>query len=112
MARFARRGSERSEKRGKRLIDTRMERSIRRFTEMSANNLDDLPDLSGEDSPELKRLCEQSAREVKLVGCVSAAISLEMVAHMRQLEIKHRTLIAELERQGREIAELKGEANR
>src|ERR1043165_8676995 len=46
----------------------------------------DLPDVSGSDSPELKRLCEQSVREVKLIGSVSASTSLEMIAYMRQLE--------------------------
>jgi hypothetical protein len=48
--------------------------------------MNDLPDISAGDSPELKRLCEQSAREVKLIGSISASTSLEMIAHMRQLE--------------------------
>jgi hypothetical protein len=48
--------------------------------------MNNLPDISGDDSPELKRLCEQSAREVKLVGSVSASTSLEMIGHMRHLE--------------------------
>ena len=48
--------------------------------------MNELPDISSDDSPELKRLCEQSAREVKLVGSVSASTSLEMIAHMRRLE--------------------------
>ena len=56
--------------------------------------MSDLPDISNNDSPELKRLCEQSAREVKLVGSVSASTSLEMIAHMRQLE---KTLRRELD---------------
>jgi len=68
------------------------------------------PDISCDDSSELKRLCEQSAREVKLVGSVPASTSLEMVAHMRELEIKHRALIEEAERQAREIEQLQNAA--
>jgi len=52
--------------------------------------MNDLPNVSGDDSPELKRLCEQSTREVKLVGSVSASTSLEMVAYLRQLEAEAR----------------------
>jgi hypothetical protein len=52
--------------------------------------MNDLPDISGEDSPELKRLCEQSAREVKLVGSLSASTALEMIGLMRELEMKQR----------------------
>lgn len=52
--------------------------------------MNNLPDISGNDSAELKRLCEQSAKEVKLIGSVSAATSLEMIAHMRSLEIQLR----------------------
>lgn len=51
-----------------------------------------LPDISDNDSTELHRLCEQSAREVKLAGGTSAATSLEMIAHMRRLEIALRGL--------------------
>jgi hypothetical protein len=52
--------------------------------------MNNLPDISGDDSPELRRLCEQSAREVKLTGSVSAATSLEMIGFMRELEIRQR----------------------
>lgn len=69
--------------------------------------MNDLPDISGEDSAELKRLCEQSAREVKLAGSVSAATSLEMIGHARELEIKQRGLISEVERQAGEIERLR-----
>jgi hypothetical protein len=69
--------------------------------------MNDLPDISGDDSPELKRLCEQSAREVKLAGFVSAATSLEIIGFMRELEIKQRSLITELERLQEEVERLR-----
>jgi hypothetical protein len=54
--------------------------------------MQNLSDISGDDSAELKRLCDQSAKEVRLVGSISAATGLEMVAHMRSLEIAIREL--------------------
>lgn len=49
-----------------------------------------LPDISGNDSSELQRFCAQTAREIKAVGGVSASTSLEMIGYMRELESKQR----------------------
>lgn len=54
--------------------------------------MNDLPDISGNDSEQLKRFCEVTAREIKVVGGVSAGTSLEMIAYIRELEIKLRSL--------------------
>jgi hypothetical protein len=50
------------------------------------NRMSALPDVDQEDSEKLKELSAQSAREIKILGGVSAATSLEMIAYMRQLE--------------------------
>ena len=62
---------------------------------MYYSHMNNLPDISGHDSPELERLCEQSAKEVRLIGSVSAATSLEMVAHMRNPETQLRALVGD-----------------
>lgn len=62
----------------------------------AVREINDLPDISGDDSDELKRLCDQSTREVQLTGAVSASTSLEMIAHMRELEMKLRVLQSQL----------------
>lgn len=50
------------------------------------NRMNALPDVDQKDSEKLKELSAQSAREIKILGGVSAATSLEMIAYMRQLE--------------------------
>ena len=44
------------------------------------------PDISADDSPRLKDLCRVTATEIKAVGGVSAATSLEMIGYIRELE--------------------------
>lgn len=46
------------------------------------------PDVSGNDSERLRGFCRMTTIEVKAVGMVSAATSLEMIGYMRELEWK------------------------
>ena len=49
-----------------------------------------LPDISGQDSGVLKFFTEQTAKEIKTLGGVSASKSLQMIGHMRSLEMQLR----------------------
>lgn len=50
------------------------------------NEMNEQPDISANDSPRLKELCRVTAMEIKAVGGVSAATSLEMIGYIRELE--------------------------
>lgn len=52
--------------------------------------MNSLPDISREDSPRLQEFCRVTATEVKAVGGVGAATSLEMIGYIRELEMRLR----------------------
>lgn len=47
-----------------------------------------LPDISGNDSERLRKFMRITALEIKAVGGVGAATSLEMIGYIRELEMK------------------------
>jgi DNA-directed RNA polymerase subunit RPC12/RpoP len=55
-------------------------------------NMSAQPDVSEEDSDRLREFCRVTAMEVKAVGSVSAATSLEMIGYIRELEWKLETI--------------------
>lgn len=50
------------------------------------NNMNAQPDISANDSQRLRELCRVTAMEIKAVGGVGAATTLEMVGYIRELE--------------------------
>ena len=58
--------------------------------QQTVQRMNDLPDVSGNDSPTLARLSRTTANEIKFAGGVSAATSLETIGYIRRLEGKLR----------------------
>lgn len=59
------------------------------------DGMNSLPDISLHDSQKLRELSARTAREIKAVGGVSAATSLEMIGYIRELEQSNNALALE-----------------
>jgi hypothetical protein len=63
------------------------------------NAMNNLPDISEHDSPRLREFMRITAVEIKAVGGVGAATSLEMIGYIRELESQLRAKTAATEAQ-------------